>query len=751
MRKISLFFIFFMVIGIGFSYTQSVQNGLIDLRNWDSSSKIKLNGTWGFAWQELRITSPTTYNEYLPVPSIWTKKKLSSGKILPAIGTGTYMAKILLPAKHENLLLHIGATTEPWTMYINGELAASNTDSRANIKGIKSDGRNRLIVIPTDKNELDICIQVVNEINKNSGGIWFPIELGNAVPLIKIFEYKQSIATLVTGFGLAIILYHLMLFLFQRTEKSILWFALFALTIILRITATGQMMLSVILPSLSSHSILKTEYFTLVAAPMFLILYLRLMFPKEINKYALWGIIGEGAVYGTIILLVPSTIFTLGLRIHQYFLVAMIIYIFIISVLIIIRKREGALFFLAGIALLLFAAVYDIIKSMSAFEGTYLLPFGILSFLLSQSMLLAYRVAKEKQENAKLTNRVFSAQKDLTDLFDQIKNAGNTLANNEQQLSESMVRANTATSEIQVHISDVQSEINTENQELMEAQKASKQLNDFLDKLDKGISQQSEQSIEVLSQISHIISDTQSLEKQIIDIENEFVALNSSSEKGKADLVNMNSKVVEVTDRSKALMQTNTLITEIAARTNLLAMNAAIEAAHAGNAGKGFAVVASEIRNLAEKTGKEAAVTGKLLSEIVSSINDVSKATTLLTEHFNTITNKFTGFNKTLQNVTQFIGKMSLQGNSMTGLLENLRSELEEVRNETQSLEKNKIETEKRFVQLLLSSDEVNTRVKNMIQSTRVLNESVDHVYAIGQETSNTIKQLTALTNNSAQ
>jgi len=83
-------------------------------------------------------------------------------------------------------------------------------------------------------------------------------------------------------------------------------------------------------------------------------------------------------------------------------------------------------------------------------------------------------------------------------------------------------------------------------------------------------------------------------------------------------------RIKQVKNLSQRITEINAVIGDIASQTNLLAMNAAIEAAHAGSAGKGFAVVADEIRKLAEDANQSANQIGGLVNNIVKSVSEAA-------------------------------------------------------------------------------------------------------------------------------
>jgi len=162
--------------------------------------------------------------------------------------------------------------------------------------------------------------------------------------------------------------------------------------------------------------------------------------------------------------------------------------------------------------------------------------------------------------------------------------------------------------------------------------------------------------------VEQMVGNVASIGKNTETMSEQFVQLEASAGEGRTRVDQVRKTAEAVAHQSEALGSANKMIASIASQTSLLAMNAAIEAAHAGDAGRGFAVVADEIRKLADLAGAQSKSIKTELKAATDGIATVVRQSTDAGDSFARIAGQIETLGKLLDSVRQSLIEQE-QGN----------------------------------------------------------------------------------------
>ncbi|MDR2150401.1 MAG: methyl-accepting chemotaxis protein [Spirochaetaceae bacterium] len=218
-----------------------------------------------------------------------------------------------------------------------------------------------------------------------------------------------------------------------------------------------------------------------------------------------------------------------------------------------------------------------------------------------------------------------------------IRKEANTLSQTGGELEENVVDAAATVNEMTASIWNITSKTIKQVQSVHNTDSVMEQMLESLETLNRQIEKQTvcvSQSSSAVEQMLDSIHDvTQSLGENAVNVQK----LTHASEVGRGGLQEVSRDIQEIARESAGLFEINGVMENIASQTNLLSMNAAIEAAHAGEAGKGFAVVAEEIRKLAESSGEQSKTISEVLARIKDAIDTITRATSEVMLNFEDI------------------------------------------------------------------------------------------------------------------
>ena len=284
------------------------------------------------------------------------------------------------------------------------------------------------------------------------------------------------------------------------------------------------------------------------------------------------------------------------------------------------------------------------------------------------------------REASALSNGFNSFADNISGLVRNIKNSANDLDKVAEDLSITVKDTQAVITQVKETVDLIHSDVNMENQSITQNENAVNLIMEEIKNLYAKIREQSAQIIGASSAIEEMVAHLHSIENSTSLVNDRILELVQSSQEEKKRLSETTgvSKLIEKESQALAIM--NKVISDVATQTNLLSMNAAIEAAHAGEAGRGFAVVAQEIRKLAETTAQQSKSSEDAIVSLQKRINEIAESSNHAEESFGNMLDmihQVESITADLKNATEEQGKGSNQLLSSISVINTITHDVE--------------------------------------------------------------------------
>ena len=222
------------------------------------------------------------YAAYTKFPELWSSK-IVNGQRLSSQGFATYQLMVLLPEDRHRLAINIPDIYSSYRLYLNGRIFSASGIPGSSIHTYAPHWDNNTVTITDLSDTLVLTLQIA-DFSHAKGGPKEEITIGDSEKLLASREKTIASDFLLAGCLFMGGLFFFALYFFGNKDKATLYFSLFCMAYSYRLIGSNTYSLLSIFPNLNWEITVRLEYFTLYVSILLLILYVRNLYAKDVNK-----------------------------------------------------------------------------------------------------------------------------------------------------------------------------------------------------------------------------------------------------------------------------------------------------------------------------------------------------------------------------------------------------------------------------------------------------------------------------------
>ena len=424
----------------------------------------------------------------------------------------------------------------------------------------------------------------------------------------------------------------------------------------------------------------------------------------------------------------------------------------------VVGSLETTIHTIGGQEAVIFAEMSELIVRGFTVGGSIAIAAVVASMFISVTMsrnishnVLTINADVDRLEAGDLTVRSVIATKDelghlgrslnrfTTSLTDSVRRIGRVADQShlaQQNLSGATEQASAATRQMKANTESIRKQIEILDDSVSESSDAIAQITAGIEETDRELEGQIAMVEESSASVTQMIASVQNISRITHRGAQATGELTGATSDGGERLSETISVISSVHEGLEGIGNITGIIQSIASRTNLLAMNAAIEAAHAGDAGRGFSVVADEIRKLAEASAKNSREISGILAEMVDNIQAADRAGQDTRQSFSRLNERVDEVKKAYEIIRSSMKELEVGGGEVLKVMKELNDFSGRVGRSSRNMRGQSRVVGESVKKVERVSGEVTDGVKEIVAGLGEINSTMEHLVSLSREIS---------------